>query len=155
MPNVSLVFTSPTMFPFLPLLYVTSHLLAFSCLIIVASKIEILPAGEEGPRKLDQTTVSIVQGLPFLSTSEFIRAKIRAWSLYVLRNLLSLCPCLIYAPARRRSSDNDAQDIIWALNRYWKSVDINRIPDQDMERFVLQYPAAGPAWTAIKSLYSA
>lgn len=44
-----------------------------------ALQIEILPAGEAGPRHLDDTTVMKIQGLPFLTISEFIRAKLKSW----------------------------------------------------------------------------
>ncbi|PAV20414.1 hypothetical protein PNOK_0304100 [Pyrrhoderma noxium] len=97
--------------------------------------IEILPAGEEGPRRLDQTTVARIRGLPFLSVSEFLRAKLNAWSLH--------------------ARDPDAQDIVWVMTHYWQSVDINRIPEQDMERFVLSQPLAAPAWAAIKDRFAA
>jgi hypothetical protein len=47
----------------------------------------------------------------------------------------------------------DAMDITYALSRYWNGVDINRIPEQDMNHFVSRYSAAGPAWAAIKNKY--
>ncbi|KAI5121121.1 hypothetical protein M0805_002793 [Coniferiporia weirii] len=97
--------------------------------------IEILPAGEEGPRRLDDTTVARISGVPFLTVSEFLRSKVKAWT--------------------TRGLDHDAQDILWVLARYWQSVDINRIPEQDMDRFVLQYPGAALAWTAIKGRFNA
>ncbi|EJD05507.1 uncharacterized protein FOMMEDRAFT_118610 [Fomitiporia mediterranea MF3/22] len=97
--------------------------------------VEILPAGEGGPRRLDESTTTRIRGLPFLTVSEFLRAKINVWAL--------------------RGLDIDVQDIIWVLAHYWQSVDINRIPEQDMERFVIQYPSAAVAWTAIKDRFSA
>ncbi len=45
-------------------------------------QIEVLPAGEEGPRRLDSGTVMTVAGLPVLTMSEFIRAKLKAWVMY-------------------------------------------------------------------------
>jgi len=48
----------------------------------MARQIEILPAGETGPRRLDATTVMKVQGVPFLTISEFIRAKLKSWTMY-------------------------------------------------------------------------
>lgn len=42
-------------------------------------QIEILPAGEEGPRNLDPTTIMAIEGIPFLSVTEFVRAKLRVW----------------------------------------------------------------------------
>ena len=44
-------------------------------------KIEILIAGEEGPRRLDGATVMAVGRVPFLTITEFIRAKLKAWSM--------------------------------------------------------------------------
>jgi hypothetical protein len=44
-------------------------------------------------------------------------------------------------------------DMIFALSRYWNRVDINRIPEGDMNNFVTRYAAAAPAWTAIKNKY--
>lgn len=46
-------------------------------------QIEILPAGEEGPRHLNESTVGRIRGIPFLTVSEFLRAKVKAWALYV------------------------------------------------------------------------
>ncbi|KAI0938494.1 hypothetical protein AcW1_001786 [Taiwanofungus camphoratus] len=43
--------------------------------------IEILPAGEEGPRHLDATTIMMMGRIPFLNVSEFIRAKLKAWTM--------------------------------------------------------------------------
>jgi hypothetical protein len=47
-------------------------------------KIEILPAGEHGPRRLDNSTTTQLQGIPFLTQSEFVRAKVKSWSMQVL-----------------------------------------------------------------------
>jgi hypothetical protein len=44
-------------------------------------KIEILPAGEYGPRRLDSSTTMQLQGIPFLTLSEFVRAKLKAWTM--------------------------------------------------------------------------
>lgn len=52
-----------------------------------------------------------------------------------------------------RGLERDAQDIIYALSRYWNRVDINRIPDQDMNQFVTRYAAAAPAWVELKRKY--
>lgn len=46
-------------------------------------QIEILPAGETGPRHLDTSTVMKMQNIPFLTVSEFIRAKLNSWVMYV------------------------------------------------------------------------
>lgn len=47
-------------------------------------QIEILPAGEEGPLRLDASTTAIIQGIPFLTVSEFIRAKLKTWIMYAV-----------------------------------------------------------------------
>ncbi|KAJ7154594.1 hypothetical protein C8R46DRAFT_960636 [Mycena filopes] len=97
------------------------------------SLIEILPAGETGPRHLDSTTVMKMQGLPFLTISEFIRSKLKSWMI--------------------RGEDRDAQDISYILSRYWNRVDINRIPEQDMNHFVSRNTSVGPAWAAVRRKY--
>ncbi|KAF9456011.1 hypothetical protein BDZ94DRAFT_160788 [Collybia nuda] len=101
--------------------------------LIPAIEIEILVAGETGPRHLDSITVMNVQGIPFLTVSEFVRAKLKTWMI--------------------RGLDADAQDISYTLSRYWNRVDINRIPEQDMNHFVSRHTAAAPAWSAIKRKY--
>jgi hypothetical protein len=45
-------------------------------------QIEILPSGEEGPRLLDESKIMKIRGIPFLTVSEFIRAKLKAWVMY-------------------------------------------------------------------------
>lgn len=44
-------------------------------------EIEILSAGEEGPRRLDANTIMNIRGIPFLSISEYIRAKLKSWAM--------------------------------------------------------------------------
>ncbi|KAJ7150888.1 hypothetical protein C8R43DRAFT_491882 [Mycena crocata] len=100
---------------------------------IPAIEIEILPAGETGPRHLDSTTVMKMQGLPFLTISEFIRSKLKTWMI--------------------RGEDRDAQDISYVLSRYWNRVDINRIPEPDMNHFVSRNASVGPAWAAVRRKY--
>jgi hypothetical protein len=39
------------------------------------------------------------------------------------------------------------------MTRYWNSIDINRIPENDMDRFVEMVGAAAPGWAAIKRKY--
>lgn len=51
--------------------------------LVDPDQIEILPAGEEGPRRLDGATVMMMGRVPFLTITEFIRAKLKAWSMYV------------------------------------------------------------------------
>ncbi|KAF7338766.1 hypothetical protein MSAN_02199100 [Mycena sanguinolenta] len=100
---------------------------------IPAIEIEILPAGETGPRHLDSRTVMKLQGLPFLTISEFIRTKLKTWMI--------------------RAEDRDAQDIIYVLSRYWNRVDMNRIPEHDMNQFVSRNTSVGPAWAAVRRKY--
>lgn len=52
-----------------------------------------------------------------------------------------------------RRAEHDAEDIVYVVTRYWNEVDINRVPEQDMDDFVRRYPAAGPAWGQIKRKY--
>lgn len=101
--------------------------------LIPAIEIEILPAGESGPRHLDTSTVMKIQGVPFLTVSEFIRAKLKTWVI--------------------GGSERDAQDISYALIRYWNRVDINRITEQDMNLFVTRNTSAAPAWAALRRKY--
>ncbi|KAF8329420.1 uncharacterized protein EI90DRAFT_1391998 [Cantharellus anzutake] len=95
-------------------------------------EIEIVQAGEGGPRQLNQTTIQILDDVPFLSPTEFLRAKIRAWAI--------------------SAQAEDATDIAYVLARYWSVIDINRIPD-DMERFVQTYPQSAPSWQALQARY--
>ncbi|KAI3608494.1 hypothetical protein WG66_000931 [Moniliophthora roreri] len=59
--------------------------------LIPSIEIEILPAGEAGPRRLDTTTVMRIQNVPFLSISEFIRAKLKSWMMWAAVSNLSFC----------------------------------------------------------------
>ncbi|KAK0496480.1 hypothetical protein EDD18DRAFT_1074318 [Armillaria luteobubalina] len=95
--------------------------------------IEILPAGETGPRRLDGSTVMKIHGVPFLTISEFVRAKLKSWII--------------------SRQDHDARDITFVMPRYWNRVDVNRIPETDMDQFVERHPEASPAWIAIKKKY--
>jgi hypothetical protein len=102
--------------------------------------------------------VAAVNRVPFLTTSEFVRAKLKAWMMYVLfvhtptpHAPRPLSDALIYSTSR--GSERDAQDIVFILGRYWNSIDINRIPEHDMERFVEVVRAAAPGWAAIKRKY--
>ncbi|KAI0747150.1 hypothetical protein C8Q80DRAFT_1220308 [Daedaleopsis nitida] len=101
--------------------------------LIPAIDIEILPAGEEGPRRLDGSTVMVVGRVPFLTVTEFIRAKIKAWSI--------------------RALERDAQDIVYAMSHYWNRVDLNRIPEQEMNDFASRFPAVAPSWEDLKRKY--
>lgn len=55
--------------------------------------------------------------------------------------------------ATSRGSERDAQDIVFIMSRYWNGIDINRIPEHDMDRFVEMVSAAAPGWAAIKRKY--
>ncbi|KAH7882312.1 hypothetical protein F5I97DRAFT_1816938 [Phlebopus sp. FC_14] len=101
--------------------------------LIPAIEIEILPAGEHGPRRLDSSTTMNIQGIPFLTLSEFVRDKLKAWSI--------------------RGSDHDAHDIVYTLCRYWNRLDINRVPEHDMNHFVTRHRAAALSWAALKRKY--
>ncbi|KAG8755405.1 hypothetical protein FRC11_006061 [Ceratobasidium sp. 423] len=96
-------------------------------------EIEICIAGEEGPRNLNPQTVMAHQNLPFLSVTEFMRAKVRVWA--------------------TRNTNEDAQDVLFILNRYWASIDLNRIPEADMDRLVTVYPTAAGPWNAVKERF--
>jgi len=100
---------------------------------IPAIEFEVLPAGEEGPRRLDASRVMQLHHVPFLNVTEFVRAKMKAWV--------------------SRGSHVDAEHVIFVLTRFWAQVDINRVQEDDMDRFVAAYPVAAPAWTAIKRRY--
>lgn len=52
-----------------------------------------------------------------------------------------------------RGSERDAQDIIYILGRYWNRIDINRIPELDMNLFVARNLTAAPSWVALKRRY--
>jgi hypothetical protein len=52
-----------------------------------------------------------------------------------------------------RGSHDDAEHVIFILTRFWGQVDINRIQEDDMDRFVAQFPVATPAWKSIKRRY--
>ncbi|KAG9080042.1 hypothetical protein FS749_008154 [Ceratobasidium sp. UAMH 11750] len=97
-------------------------------------EIEICVAGEAGPRNLNSQTVMTVQHLPFLSVTEFMRAKLRHWA--------------------DQNNDDHAQDVVFILTRYWGSIDLNRIPEADMDRLVAQYSHAAEHWAAVKQRYT-
>lgn len=93
-----------------------------------------------------------MSGIPFLSISEFIRAKLKTWLMCVSR-LLHHCLYSLSADSCSRGSERDAQDIIFFVSRYWNSVDMNRIPEHDMNHFVEVYGAAASGWAALKRKY--
>lgn len=100
-----------------------------------AIKIEILPSGETGPLSLDGSAVMMLKGIPCLNFSELIRARLKTWMI--------------------AGKDSQALDIIYFLQKYWRRIDINRIPEGDMAVFLRCNTVAAPAWLAINSRYSA
>ena len=44
-------------------------------------QIEVKISGEEGPRRLNEHTTMALQSLPWLSVTEFLRAKLKDWTL--------------------------------------------------------------------------
>lgn len=52
-----------------------------------------------------------------------------------------------------RGSEKDASDIIFVLSQSWDRVDINRIPEQDMDQFAVRNSAVAPAWAALRKRY--
>ena len=93
----------------------------------------------------------LVGRVPFLTVTEFIRAKIKAWSMYVLSIDHHIERCL--TATRRRALERDAQDITFAMSRYWNRVDINQIPEQEMNDFASRFPAVAPSWQDLKRKY--
>lgn len=53
----------------------------------------------------------------------------------------------------RRGREQDARDIVYAMTRYWTRVDLNRIPEQEMNDFVARFPAVSPSWQELKRKY--
>lgn len=134
---------------FIPPIEVRTHI-PLSTLLIIPIQIEILPAGETGPRHLDDTNVMTIQGIPFLNISEFVRAKLKTWMMCVLP---SYFPNTHLTRCIRRGAEGDAHDIIYILTRFWNRVDINRIPEQDMNHFVSRNNTAAAAWSALRRKY--
>ena len=52
-----------------------------------------------------------------------------------------------------RGSEGDARDIVFTISRYWNTVDINRIPEQEMNDFVRQHREAAAGWAQLKRKY--
>jgi hypothetical protein len=52
-----------------------------------------------------------------------------------------------------RQSEPDAREITYLLNRYWDKIDINRIPEQDMNDFAAAIPDASRAWASLQKKY--
>jgi len=92
--------------------------------------IEVLPSGEAGPRRIDNGTAMYIRGIPFLNITEFTRAKLRSWMV--------------------GQASHDAVDLLFVLSRFWHRININRIQETDMDRFVQYYPAAAQPWEQLK-----
>ena len=58
---------------------------------------------------------------------------------------------MLKRPSRR--TDRDAEDISYALARYWNRIDINRIPELDMHEFVKVHRSAAIPWSELKKKY--
>lgn len=67
----------------IPAIEVSSHSFATRAPYSSIIQIEILPAGEHGPRRLDNSTTMNIKGIPFLTLSEFVRDKLKAWAMQV------------------------------------------------------------------------
>ena len=118
------------------------------------SKIEILPAGETGPRRLDGPATMKIQGIPFLSISEFVRAKLKTWITSVLLSFsFRVKSSYLLCNESRSQQEQDALDICFCMARYWNRIDINRIQEHDMREFVRYFPVAAPAWGALQRKY--
>jgi hypothetical protein len=71
--------------------------------------VELFQAGEFGPVKLSEDNTFYIGDLRFLTPTEFVRAKVKAWQF--------------------RRSNNDARDIAWVLKNV-TGIQVNRInPD--------------------------
>ncbi|KIY63598.1 hypothetical protein CYLTODRAFT_359709 [Cylindrobasidium torrendii FP15055 ss-10] len=102
---------------------------------IPAIEIEILPAGETGPRRLDASTTMKIYSVPFLTISEFLRQKLKVWT--------------------NSRLERDSRDILFVLAQFWNRIDYNRMPEHEMECFVECYPSAAVSWHAVKAKYRA
>ena len=91
-----------------------------------------------------------IQGVPFLTITEYVRAKLNSWIMCVRHLFISTLRTL---KRYSRRLDLDAHDLLYVLARYWNSVDANRISDTDMNVFVHENPDAAPPWAAIRRKY--
>ncbi|KAH7100097.1 hypothetical protein BKA62DRAFT_707599 [Auriculariales sp. MPI-PUGE-AT-0066] len=100
---------------------------------IPAITFEVKTAGEAGPRKLDETTTMTLHDVPWLTVTEFVRAKLKEWTV--------------------RAAPEDAHDLAFALGQFHAHIDLNRIPEPDMTRFVSAVPTCAIAWQAVRARY--
>lgn len=61
--------------------------------------------------------------------------------------------CVLILSISSRGSEKDASDIIFVLSQAWDRVDINRIPEQDMDQFAARNSSVTPAWAALRKRY--
>jgi hypothetical protein len=93
-------------------------------------QIDILPGGEYGPRTLDTCTVQPQHGIPFLSPTEFVRAKLRSWSM--------------------TGSTRDAADAAAVLVRCAEWIDPGRVDTAEVKALAAVHGEVIPAWTAVR-----
>lgn len=94
-----------------------------------------------------------MKGIPFLTLSEFVRDKLKTWSMQVPFHLRPFAWLIKRIHVHSRRSDRDANDIVYTLCRYWNRLDINRVPEQDMNQFVTFHRTAALSWAALKRKY--
>ncbi|KAG6334208.1 hypothetical protein ID866_4879 [Astraeus odoratus] len=76
------------------------------------------------------------------------------WSNRLHTTYRRLIPAIEASLARHtRGSERDAHDIIYTLCRYWNRLDINRVPEHDMNHFVTCHRTAALSWAALKRKY--
>jgi len=102
-------------------------------------KVELLTAGEFGPRFItdDKTVFAPVSNnantstkLRFLSPSEFVRTKIKAWT--------------------NRQSQGDAADVIWFLQTFGDQLEVDRVnPDGGMDNLADADKAVEALWSKL------
>ena len=91
--------------------------------------------------------------MPFLTYSEFIRAKLKNWMMYASPFRPRLSTFVLIISFSSRGSEKDASDIIFVLTHAWDRVDINRIPEQDMDQFAARNGSVTQAWAALRKRF--
>ena len=93
-------------------------------------KVELLKAGVFGPVKLTSSTTMVVNGIPFLTPSEFVRAKVKAWT--------------------ARGYNRDKMDVLWIL-RTADWLDPKRInPDGGLDDMAEEHPDVAALWEVVR-----
>ena len=97
-------------------------------------RIELLRAGEFGPVHLtDDNTIEIPPGIPALTPTEFMRAKVKAWT------------------ARRAL--RDANDVFWVMQKYGEVLDVDRInPQGGLDEMAGEVDGIKEKWEELKAL---